>query len=130
VRTRPLDVLLMGLILFGLGLLVVILLIPVGLVFIIAGAVFGGAPGLIAGLITSAFAEGAAPWIVGILIGLPLFLAVVVLPLTFLGGLVEVFYSSTWTLTYREMIALESVASDDEVPEALLEAEVTEEQDS
>jgi hypothetical protein len=36
-----------------------------------------------------------------------IFLAVIIVPALFLSGLMEVFKSSTWTLTYRELAALE-----------------------
>ena len=41
--------------------------------------------------------------------GLPIFILVVAVPGLFLGGLVEVFKSSVWTLTYRELRALGSL---------------------
>ena len=53
--------------------------------------------------------EGPAPWILAIAVGLPIFILVVAVPGLFLGGLKEVFKSSTWTLTYRELRALEGV---------------------
>jgi len=40
----------------------------------------------------------------------------VAVPWLFLGGLMEVFKSSVWTLTYRELRALESVEPD-QLPE-------------
>jgi hypothetical protein len=46
---------------------------------------------------------------------------VVSVPWLFLGGLVEVFKSSVWTLTYRELRALEGLEMEDAEtgPEAL-----------
>jgi len=44
-------------------------------------------------------------------LGIPIFVLTVAVPLAFLGGLREVFLSSTWTLTYREILALESTES-------------------
>ncbi len=44
-----------------------------------------------------------------ILFGLPIFILVMIAPMLFLGGLVEVAKSSLWTLTYRELRALERV---------------------
>jgi hypothetical protein len=32
-----------------------------------------------------------------------------IVPLTILGGLYDVFTSSVWTLTYRELLALENI---------------------
>jgi hypothetical protein len=57
------------------------------------------------------------------LIGIPIFALVVSVPWLFLGGLVEVFKSSVWTLTYRELRALEGLEPGDveTEPEALPE---------
>jgi hypothetical protein len=40
---------------------------------------------------------------VGLALGIPIFLLVLVAPLVFLGGLREVFVSSLWTFTYRQL---------------------------
>jgi hypothetical protein len=108
-RKRLGDGIVMGILLFAAGLLFVIVLIPLAILLILAGIVLGGLPGLLVGWIASLVAEGSAPWIAGAIIAVPVFLLVVVAPLAFLGGLFEVFKSSAWTLTYREMMALEAV---------------------
>jgi tetrahydromethanopterin S-methyltransferase subunit D len=77
-------------------------IIPAVLLLVAMGAVLGGLPGLLVGWVTSQFVQGAAPWITGIATGLPIFLVVVIIPAAFLGGLVEVFKSSAWTLAFRE----------------------------
>ncbi len=109
VRGRIGDVVIMGLILFGLGLLFTIVMIPVFLVVALIAAVAGGLPALLAGAITNIYAQGEIPKIVALAIGIPLFLTVLALPLTFISGLVEAFTSSSWTLTYREVVALETI---------------------
>jgi hypothetical protein len=50
-----------------------------------------------------------APWILAAAVGIPIFLLVVGLPILFVGGLVQVFKSSVWTLTYRELQAVEGM---------------------
>jgi hypothetical protein len=40
------------------------------------------------------------------MVGIPLFLLILIAPLLLLEGLKEIFVSSTWTLTYRELRAL------------------------
>jgi hypothetical protein len=107
VRRRPGDVIIMGLILFGIGLVFTLLMIPVVLVVAAVAAVGGGLPALLAGGLTSLFAQGYTPWVVGLIIGIPVFLIIISLPLAFISGLMEAFTSSTWTLTYREVVALE-----------------------
>lgn len=60
---------------------------------------------ILAGGLTGLAFEGPTPWIVAGVVGIPIFILVLAAPLTFLGGLLEVFLSSTWTLTYRELRA-------------------------
>ena len=107
VRTRLGDVIVMGLILFGLGLAWLIAMIPLFLVLLLVAVVLGGLPALLVGTILNQFTEGPLPWIVAGLIGAPIFILVIGAPLTFLSGLAETFRSSTWTLTYRELLAFE-----------------------
>jgi len=57
---------------FGVGLLWVIVTIPAILAIIIAAAIVAGLPALLAGSITAIFAHGATPWIVGAIVGAPI----------------------------------------------------------
>jgi hypothetical protein len=102
-----------------------IVLIPVIVVANIAAVALGGLPGLLAYGLASLFFEGAVPWIAAALIAAPfLVFSVVVaniavgLPGLFLGGLMEVFKSSVWTLSYRELLALEAQSAAAPVPDA------------
>ena len=99
------DVGLMWLITVGLRIGWAILMIPVVLLLLVVSGVLGGILGLLAGGLTGLAFGGAAPWIVGGLIGVPIFILVMAVPLSLLGALFEVFMSSTWTLTYRELCA-------------------------
>ena len=101
----------MGVILFALGLAWMIVLIPVALLLVAAGAIAGGLPALLTYAVTGLLAQGHLPWIVAAIVGVPIFIVVVGLPLLFLSGLVQTFQSSTWTLTYRELLALEAARS-------------------
>jgi hypothetical protein len=103
VRRDLKDVGLMWLITFGLRIGWGILMIPVVLLLLVVSGVLGGTLGLMVGGLTRLAFEGAAPWIAGGLVGIPIFILVMVLPLSLLGALFEVFLSSTWTLTYREL---------------------------
>jgi hypothetical protein len=98
--------------------LITIALLPVILLLIIVGGIVGGLPALIVWGLTSIFFEGAVPWVLAAVIGIPIFILIVTVPWVFLGGLMEVFKSSVWTLTYRELCALESlaVATGTEIP--------------
>ena len=108
VRQHLKDVGLMWLIMVGVGIGWVIVMIPVTILLVVLGGVFGGLPGLLVGGLASLAFEGAVPWILGLALAIPIFILVLAAPLAFLGGLMEVFVSSTWTLTYRELRALES----------------------
>ena len=103
VRQNLRDVGLMWLITVGLRIGWVILMIPVVLLLLVVSAALGGALALVTGGLTGLALEGAAPWIAAALVGIPIFILVMAVPLSFLGGLFEVFLSSTWTLTYREL---------------------------
>jgi hypothetical protein len=105
VKQNVKDVAVLWLIMLGLGIGWGILMIPVTLVVLFLGALIGGLPALLAGVLADLALGGAAPWIVGLAVGIPLFILVVAAPLLFLGGLWEVFKSSVWTLTYRELRA-------------------------
>lgn len=115
------DTFIMGLIFFGISLLWGILMIPVFFLVLLAAGMIGGIPGLLAGLLVNTFAEGAAPWIVGAVVGAPLFFVVMVVPLTFIGGLFETYKSTVWTLTYRELLAIEAAAAGPEQEPAVLD---------
>jgi hypothetical protein len=49
------------------------------------------------------------PWIFAAVIGLPLFATVAFSPIIFVNGWSKTYESSVWTLTYREIKALETV---------------------
>jgi hypothetical protein len=106
VRQRLGDIVIMALIMFALGLGWIVVSIPVFILLVLVAVVLGGLPALLAGLVTSLFAQGALPWIFAIAVGLPIFLVVVIVPSGFISGLYETFKSSTWTLTFREVVAL------------------------
>ena len=109
VRQNLKDVGLMWLIMIGVNLAWMFVMVPIGALLFGVGAVLGVGPALLAGKWAGSAFGGAASWILGSAVGIPIFLAVVVAPLAFLGGLREVFQSSTWTLTYRELRALQQL---------------------
>jgi hypothetical protein len=96
------------LVMVGVHLIWPFLMLPAVLLLVGVGVVLGGAAALLVGGLAWLFLEGAAPWIMAGAVGIPVFILVLAVPLAFLGGLREVFLSSTWTLTYRELRALES----------------------
>jgi hypothetical protein len=88
-----------------------IILSPVILLTMLAGIVIGAILALLVAGIASLFVSPIFAWIIGVIFGLPLFVLVTFSPITFLSGLVEVFKSSFWTLSYREFRPLTSPAS-------------------
>jgi hypothetical protein len=90
------------------GALILFLLIPVLLLTILTGVLLGGVPAALVTLISSMFMNGATPWIMGALAGLPIFILVMVSPMLFVSGLVEIYKSCMWTLAYRDLRAMKS----------------------
>jgi hypothetical protein len=95
------------------GLVLFFLFIPAYLVLLVPGALVAAIPAAIALGITSIFASGPLAWIVAALVAIPFFFLVVFAPLSLTGGLYTIFTSNVWTLTYREMKALEAVKGDE-----------------
>lgn len=115
-RRRLGDSAIMGLILFGLSLASVIVFIPIVLLLLVVALITGGLPALLAGAITNIFVHGNTPQVVALIVGIPVFLLTLIIPLSFVSGLIETYFSSVWTLTYREIVALESVGTSPEAP--------------
>jgi hypothetical protein len=99
-------------ILWGIGtFLALILLIPVLIVTVVVGGLIGAIPTLLAAGVSSLFLGGPLPWVVGLIVGAPLFILVAFSPLIFVRGLELVYSSTVWTLTYREISALQNLAA-------------------
>lgn len=104
------DVGLMWLITVGISIVWGLVMIPVAFLLVAAGALFGGGVGLLARGLAGLAMGNIGAWIVAALIGLPVFVLVIAIPSAFLGGLKEVYLSSAWTLTYRELRTLKGLA--------------------
>jgi hypothetical protein len=94
---------LMWLIVLGISLAWPIAMIPAVILTLGVAVVLGGMSALLVGGLAGLAVDGAVPWILAGAVGVPTFVLVLVVPLVLLGGLREVFLSSTWTLTYREL---------------------------
>lgn len=101
-----------------LGAIILILLAPVLLLTVLAGVVVGGVPAALVAVIADLFTSGATSWIMGALAGLPLFFVVTISPMLFVGGLVEIYTSSIWTLAYRDLRVMESPVPALQIPMA------------
>jgi hypothetical protein len=97
------------------GLAFFILIFPLLLISIvtaIGGVVAAAVPALLtAGISSLLSAPGYWPWIFALVISLPLFAVVAFSPILFVNGWALTYESSVWTLTYRELKALETVTS-------------------
>lgn len=96
-----------------------IVMVPVSiLVFVISLAIGGGLGFLVGSLTNALLVNATAAWIVALIIGLPIFLALLLAPLGLIGGWREVYMSSVWTLSYRELRALKALARESASPAA------------
>jgi len=85
------------------------LITPVAIALMGAGVVLGGLITLLVGSLARQVMALATAWILAGASGVTIFTLVLMVPLAVLGGLREVLQSSTWTLAYRELRALESL---------------------
>jgi hypothetical protein len=101
----------------GIAMIVVaFILIPTYVIMAIPGAIVAAVTGAVGYGITALFAPHIWPWIIGGLVALPFFFAVTLSPITFISGWVEIFTSNVWTLTFRELKAMEAVPPALDIP--------------
>ncbi|MGB8983858.1 MAG: hypothetical protein WCC12_18455 [Anaerolineales bacterium] len=113
---------LMWLVMIGLGIawivvsiIAAILTLPVVIVTAALAALVVAIPGLLLVGLFSLFLGGPLPWIAAGLFVLPLFFTLAFSPWLLLGSWQQVFTSTVWTLTYREIKALPALV----IPEGL-----------
>lgn len=97
------PVALLWLILAGIGLGFGIVLIPVVLALLVAAAAVGGGMGYALYLASHSI-------LLGFVVGLPLFLTILALPLSAVRGVYAAWSSSVWTLAFRDLNATPSPA--------------------
>lgn len=117
-RRNILDVFLMGVILFAVGLAVAIAMIPIVMMLSLAGIIIAGLPAVLVGALLQLYLEAETAWIIAVILGLPIFMLILFVPTTFLSGLLEAFKSSTWTLTYRQLVGQLETPAPQEVLDA------------
>jgi len=112
------SVALMGLAMLGIGIgfgiasiILFFVLIPVYLLLLIPALLVAAIPGLIAFGLASLFGNSTLAAIIGVLAGMPFFLTILFAPLTLLSGWYLLFDSMVWTLTYREIKAIEGLTA-------------------
>lgn len=116
-RRRPADAYIMALILVAVNWALMFVTIPLFIVIFIVGAVVAAIPALLVGGIAYAAGGEGAGLIAALVVGVPVFILAIAIPAAFIGGLIQVFSSSTWTLTYRELNQLlEAAPAEIETP--------------
>jgi len=86
-------------------------LLIVSILTAVGGVLVAIVPTLMAAGVASLFsAPDYWPWIFAAIIGLPFFFVVAFSPIFLVGGWGQIYQSNVWTLTYRELKALEAVA--------------------
>jgi hypothetical protein len=95
------------LLLIGLGIAWAIVMIPVSLMLVVLALLVSAVPALLVGGLAALLASWPVGLVLGILVMVPVFIVVVGAPNVALNTLATVFYSTTWTLTYRELKAIE-----------------------
>lgn len=100
------DVGLMWLITLGVRIAWWFSMLLIAFLLVLAGILVGGLLTLIVGGIAALMTGATTAWIIGGVTGGVIFVLVLVLPLVLVEGLREVFLSSTWTLTYRQLRAM------------------------
>ncbi|NPV08435.1 MAG: hypothetical protein HPY83_10815 [Anaerolineae bacterium] len=105
VRDRFKDAAVMWLILLAIRIAYGLAVVLAAIVLAILGLMVGGLLGWVTYALASLVFYGSTPAVLGVLLGVPVGLTVLVLPLLFLSSLAAVFRSTLWTLTYRELAA-------------------------
>jgi hypothetical protein len=114
VRSNLKDVFVMWLLLVGIQVGFSIFLLPVVLVLGAIGLLLGGGSGMGIFFLIQAVTNTTAGWIGGGIFGLSLFIVIMVIPLAFLGGLLETYSSTVWTLVYHSVVAPVALLPDKE----------------
>jgi hypothetical protein len=108
-KDNLLDIGLTWLITVGVRIGLAVLMVPVVLVLVTVSATLGGMLALAVGGLAGLAFEGVTSWILGVVTFIPAFFLVLAAPLAFVDGLREVYLSSTWTLTYRQLRGLKTL---------------------
>jgi hypothetical protein len=130
IRRHLKQVFFMWLVMVGIGiawaiasLILIIPLLLVIMITLVPGIFAGGIPGLLATGLAALF-QVPSPWywIIGAIVALPLFILVAFSPMILVSGWQQIFNSSVWTETYRELKALETLKLEPVAPLEKLKA--------
>ena len=116
-RSNLKDSALMWLILLGIEIAYSLAAGVIAFLLLLPTVVLAGGGALLAGGIGNIFEHTALPWVLAVIVGGMILFLLLGLPLLFLAGLKETYFSTAWTLVYRELTALGAART---APEALL----------
>jgi len=85
-----------------------IVLIPVNLLLVALALFVGGLPSLFLGGMAALILGGPVGLVLGLLVFVPVFIVVVAVPKIALTTFATVYYSTAWTLTYRELCVIDT----------------------
>jgi hypothetical protein len=120
------DVAIMWLLVIGLNIGWIVAMLIVGFLLFVVALAVAAAPALIIGGTVGLLFGWIAGLVVGGLVGGLIFVLLLIASMTFLKGLRMTFLSTLWTLTYRELLAIEGLADTEKEP---LEAEYPEKEE-
>ena len=110
VRQRFTDVFLMWLLLVGVSIAFFLVILPFAMVLLGVAAVLGGGAGWLIYTLLHTGAGELVPIFWAVVAGVSVFGILITIVLGLLGGLREVFLSTAWTLTYRELDAIAEIS--------------------
>lgn len=110
------DIVIMWLIVFGLNIGWIIAMFIVGFLLLFAAFLVAAIPALVVGSLTGLIFGWIAGLVAGGLVGLLIFGVLMFVTTTFLQGLRMTFLSTVWTLTYRELLAIEGLDENEKEP--------------
>ncbi len=116
-RRRLVDGYVMALIMLGIRWALLFVLIPLFLALIVVAAVIAGLPALLVGSLVALAGSKEAALLAGALIGIPVFLLLILVPGSFVNGVIETFNHTVWTLTYRELALTSPEKGEEEAAE-------------
>jgi hypothetical protein len=113
------DIAIMWLLVIGLNIAWIVAMFIVGLVLFVAALIVAAVPALVMGGLAGLIFGWPVGLIVGGLIGGLIFIILLIASTVFLRGLRMTFLSTVWTLTYRELLAIEGLETTETQPEVI-----------
>jgi hypothetical protein len=117
VKDNFVAIFLMWLIMLGVQIAAALVMIPIVLLALVVSAIFSGILFLITLGLTGLFLNGVVVWIISAVVAIPIFILILTVTTGFAGGLVKVYESTVWTLTYQELTHAKLIADESDKDE-------------